>query len=151
MVPLCSCLSCFPVVSLYLIILSLYLIYKIFVTRLSFCSPFVEHLVRGILKLIKELRYYGEDNYPQPNHLTQNDNQAILELGTSLILVLIHKEIFSFIWKKLWGLWTQQHSLGSHAFSRVFCLPIQDARGLILAPIVLLFLFLSHLTAETSS
>lgn len=82
---------------------------------------------------------------------TQKDYQVILELGTSLILVSIHKEIFSFIWKKLSGLQTQQHSLGSHAFSRLISLPIRDAGDLILAPIVLLFLFLSHLTADASS
>lgn len=78
-------------------------------------------------------------------------NKVILELGTSQILVSVHKETFSLIQNKLSSPRTRQDSLDSHAFERVFCLPIQEARGLILALIVLLFLFLSHLTAGTSS
>jgi len=65
------------------------------VTRLSLHSPFVEHLAQGILN--KDLGHHDDDDYPQLNHLTQNDNQVFLELGTSLILVSIHKEIFSLI------------------------------------------------------
>lgn len=127
-----------PLISL----LSLVNKYKIFMTRLSFHSPFVEHLAQGILKLVKHLRYYGHNNYPQPNRHTHNDNEVILELGPSLILVSVQKEVFPFIWKKLPGLQTQQHSLGSHAFSGVF------SWALTISAMVLLFPFLSQLTAE---
>lgn len=60
-------------------------------TRLSFHLTFVEHQAQGSLNLLKDLRYYNNDNYPQSNHLIENDNEVISEPGASWILVSIHK------------------------------------------------------------
>lgn len=65
-------------------------------TRLPFHLAFVKNQVQGSLNLIKDHRYYNNDNYPQLNHLIQNDTKVILESGTSQIFS-VHKETFSLI------------------------------------------------------